>query len=237
MTPTLHVGQKLKWDAMIDAFGQPLTTTVRGVCGEVFHVDPPHTYYGPAQVFSYLLSDWPADLVKPESPDDVIEEWTPIVVPLGSGRDVPHRKLRSGRVEFKNEYGEWALCCCTDAQLATDKKAREEAKAKAAMRDEPYTFGTMTFKNPSITFLHSLSSGSLATKVTIREVKTLDAWERNGVKYRLLDTGKVEEWTGCGSYQWVAAPEREAAERLVTVVKSTRKVLDAIGEATGGQKK
>lgn len=219
MTPTLHVGQKLKWDAMIDAFGQPLTTTVRGVCGEVFHVDPPQTYYGPAQIFSYLLSDWPADLVKPESPEDVIEEWTPIVIPPGSNRDVRHRKLRSGRVEFKNEYGEWAKCCCTDAQLATDKEAREEAKAKEILRGSPITFGY------------------LATKLTIREVKTLDAWERNGVKYRLLDTGKVEEWTGCGSYQWVAAPEKEAADRLVTVVKSTRKVLDAIGEATGGQKK
>ncbi len=217
MTPTLHVGQKLKWDAMIDAFGQPLTTTVRGVCGEVFHVDPPQTYYGPAQIFSYLLSDWPADLVKPESPEDVIEEWMPIRSPMGIL--YPHRRKRSGEVEFKNDDGRWFSCSCSAKDLAADKEAREEAKAKEILRGSPITFGY------------------LATKLTIREVKTLDAWERNGVKYRLLDTGKVEEWTGCGSYQWVAAPEKEAADRLVTVVKSTRKVLDAIGEATGGQKK
>lgn len=174
MTPTLNVGQKLKWAERFDAFGSPLRTTVRGICGDVFHVDPPPVYYGPAKVFSYLLSDWPSDLVKPKSAAD---------------------HFRDAVVAADNFNA--ALSEAAEV-LAADKKAREEAKAKA----------------------------------TIREVKTIDSWMSNGLRYRLLDNGKVEEFTGCGSYPWVAAPETEASSRLLTLVRIQRQLLDCIDKGT-----
>lgn len=56
--------------------------------------------------------------------------------------------------------------------------------------------------------------------------EAVDEWTRIGRKvtlmYRLLRNGRVEEYTGCGSYPWVAAPEDEGSRRLLDLVLGMR---------------